>query len=93
MNSKENYRQYIHALPCAASLVLLIQYLAFFYIYKNSQQESLTRSIIYSLGFFFFFIFLAKVQKVNFDLKNIKYKKLTIILLLVFVILNLINTI
>lgn len=90
MNSKENYRQYIHALPCAASLVLLIQYLAFFYIYKNSQQESLTRSIIYSLGFLIFSIFLAKV---NFDLKNIKYKKLTIILLLVFIVLNLINTI
>lgn len=93
MNSKENYRQYIHALPCAASFVLLIQYLAFFYIYKNSQQESLTRSLIYSLGFLIFSIFLAKVQKVNFDLKNIKYKKLTIILLLVFVVLNLINTI
>lgn len=93
MNSKENYRQYIHALPCAASLVLLIQYLAFFYIYKNTQQESLKRSLIYSLGFLIFSIFLAKVQKVNFDLKYIKYKKLTIILLLIFVILNLINTI
>lgn len=93
MNSKENYKQYIYVLPCAASLVLLIQYLAFFYIYKNSQQESLTRSIIYSLGFLIFSIFLAKVQKVNFDLKNIKYKKLTIILLLVFIVLNLINTI
>ena len=45
------------------------------------------------LGFLIFSIFLAKVQKVNFDLKNIKYKKLTIILLLVFVVLNLINTI
>ncbi|MDU5342083.1 hypothetical protein [Anaerococcus vaginalis] len=93
MNSKENYRQYIHVLPCAASLVLLIQYLAFFYIYKNSQQESLKRSLIYSLGFLIFSIFLAKVQKVNFDLKNIKYKKLTIILLLVFIVLNIINTI
>lgn len=93
MNSKENYRQYIHAIPCAASLVLLIQYLAFFYIYKNSQQESLTRSLIYSLGFLIFSIFLAKVQKVNFDLKNIKHKKLTIILLLVFIVLNIINTI
>ena len=93
MNSKENYRQYIHALPCAASLVLLIQYLAFFYIYKNNQVESLKRSLVFSIGFLIFSIFLAKVQKVNFDLKNIKYKKLTIILLLVFVVLNLINTI
>ena len=93
MNSKENYRQYIHTLPCAASLVLLIQYLAFFYIYKNSQQESLTRSLIFSIGFLIFSIFLAKVQKVNFDLKDIKYKKLTIILLLVFIVLNIINTI
>lgn len=93
MNSKENYRQYIHVLPCAASLVLLIQYLAFFYIYKNSQQESLTRSLVFSIGFLIFSIFLAKVQKVNFDLKNIKYKKLTIILLLVFIVLNIINTI
>ena len=93
MNSKENYRQYIHALPCAASLVLLIQYLAFFYIYKNNQVESLKRSLVFSIGFLIFSIFLAKVQKVNFDLKNIKYKKLTIILLLVFIVLNLINTI
>ncbi len=85
MNSKENYRQYIHALPCAASLVLLIQYFAFFYIYK--------RSLIYSLGFLIFSMFLAKVQKVDFNFKDIKYKKLTIILLLVFVVLNLINTI
>lgn len=93
MNSKENYRQYIHALPCAASLVLLIQYLAFFYIYKNNQVESLKRSLVFSIGFLIFSIFLAKVQKVNFDLKNIKYKKLTIILLLVFIVLNVINTI
>lgn len=93
MNSKENYRQYIHALPCAASLVLLIQYLAFFYIYKNNQVESLKRSLVFSIGFLIFSIFLAKVQKVNFDLKNIKYKKLTIILLLVFIVLNIINTI
>lgn len=93
MNSKENYRQYIYVLPCSASLVLLIQYLAFFYIYKNSQQESLTRSLIYSLGFLIFSLFLSKVQKVDFNFKDIKYKKLTIILLLIFVILNLINTI
>lgn len=93
MNSKENYRQYILSLPFAASLVLLIQYLAFFYIYNNSQQDSLKRSLIYSIGFLIFSIFLAKVQKVNFDLKNIKYKKLTIILLLVFIVLNIINTI
>lgn len=93
MNSKENYRQYIQVLPCAASLVLLIQYLAFFYIYKHNQVESLKRSLVFSIGFLIFSIFLAKVQKVNFDLKNIKYKKLTIILLLVFIVLNLINTI
>ena len=93
MNSKENYRQYILSLPFAASLVLLIQYLAFFYIYNNCQQDSLKRSLIYSIGFLIFSIFLAKVQKVNFDLKNIKYKKLTIILLLVFIVLNIINTI
>ena len=93
MNSKENYRQYILSLPFVASLVLLIQYLAFFYIYNNSQQDSLKRSLIYSIGFLIFSIFLAKVQKVNFDLKNIKYKKLTIILLLVFIVLNIINTI
>lgn len=93
MNSKENYRQYILSLPFAASLVLLIQYLAFFYFYNNSQQDSLKRSLIYSIGFLIFSIFLAKVQKVNFDLKNIKYKKLTILLLLVFIVLNIINTI
>lgn len=93
MNSKENYKQYIQVLPCAASLVLLIQYLAFFYIYKNNQQESLTRSLIYSLGFLIFSLFLSKVQKVDFNFKDIKYKKLTIILLVVFVVLNLINTI
>ena len=93
MNSKENYKQYIQALPCAASIILLIQYFAFFYIYKNSQQESLTRSLIYTLGFLIFSLFLAKVQKVNFNFKDIKYKKLTIILSLVFLVLNLINTI
>ena len=93
MNSKENYKQYIQVLPCAASLVLLIQYLAFFYIYKNNQVESLKRSLVFSIGFLIFSIFLAKVQKVNFDLENIKYKKLTIILLLVFIVLNIINTI
>ena len=93
MNSKENYRQYIHSLPCTVSLVLLVQYLAYFYIYKNSQQESLKRSIIFSIGFFIFSIFLAKVQKVYFDFKEIKYKKLTIIFFLIFIILNIINTI
>lgn len=93
MNSKENYRQYIHSLPCAISLVLLVQYLAYFYIYKNSQQESLKRSIIFSIGFFIFSIFLAKVQKVDFDFKEIKYKKLTIIFFLIFIILNITNTI
>lgn len=93
MNSKENYKQYIEALPCSASLVLLIQYLAYFYIYKNNQIESLKRSLIFSIGFLIFSLFLAKVQKVNFNFKDIKYKKLTIILLLVFLVLNLINTI
>lgn len=93
MNSKENYKQYIEALPCSASLVLLVQYLAYFYIYKNSQVESLKRSLIFSIGFLIFSLFLAKVQKVNFNFKNIKYKKLTITFLLIFIILNIINTI
>lgn len=93
MNSKENYKEYLHALPCSVSLVLLVQYLAYFYIYKNSQVESLKRSLIFSIGFLIFSLFLAKVQKVNFNLSDIKYKKLTIILLLVFLVLNLINTI
>lgn len=93
MNSKENYKEYLHALPCSVSLVLLVQYLAYFYIYKNSQVESLKRSLVFSLGFLIFSLFLAKVQKVNFNFKNIKYKKLTIIFLLIFIILNIINTI
>lgn len=93
MNSKENYKQYIHSLPCAASLVLFIQYFAYFYIFKNNQVNSLKRSLIFSIGFLIFSLFLAKVQKVDFYFKDIKYKKLTIILLLVFLVLNLINTI
>lgn len=93
MNSKENYKQYLQALPCSVSLVLLIQYLAYFYIYKNNQVESLKRSLFFSIGFLIFSLFLAKVQKVNFNFKNIKYKKLTITFLLIFIILNVINTI
>ncbi|WP_049690608.1 hypothetical protein [Anaerococcus jeddahensis] len=93
MNSKENYKQYLQALPCSVSLVLLVQYLAYFYIYKNNQVESLKRSLIFSIGFLIFSLFLAKVQKVNFNFKNIKYKKLTITFLLIFIILNIINTI
>ena len=93
MDSKENYKEYLQVLPCSASLVLLVQYLAYFYIYKNSQVESLKRSLVFSLGFLIFSLFLEKVQKVNFNFKDIKYKKLTIILLLVFLVLNLINTI
>ena len=93
MNSKENYRQYILSLPFAAILVLLIQYLAYFYIYNNNQADSFKRSLIFSIGFLIFSLFLAKIQKVNFNFKEMKYKKSTLILLLIFVVLNIINTI
>lgn len=93
MSTKENYRQFILGLPCTASLVLLIQYLAYFYLYNNNQADSFKRSLIFSIGFLIFSSFLAKVQKVNFNFKEMKYKKLTIILLLIFIVLNIINTI
>lgn len=93
MNTKENYRQYILSLPFTAILVLLIQYLAYFYIYNNNQADSFKRSLIFSIGFLIFSLFLAKVEKVNFNFKEMKYKKYTLILLLIFIVLNIINTI
>ena len=93
MNTNENYRQFILSLPFTAILVLLIQYLAYFYIYNNNQADSFKRSLIFSIGFLIFSLFLAKVQKVNFNFKEMKYKKSTLILLLIFIVLNIINTI
>lgn len=93
MSTKENYRQFILSLPFTASLVLLIQYLAYFYLYNNNQADSFKRSLIFSIGFLIFSSFLAKVQKINFNFKEMKYKKFTIILLLIFIVLNILNTI
>ena len=93
MNTNDNIRDYILSLPCAASLILLVQYLAYFYIYKNNQADSFKRSLVFAIGFFIVSSLLAKVQKVNISLKDIKYKKLTTIFLLAFVILNIINAI
>ena len=93
MNTNENYRQFILSLPFTAILVLLIQYLAYFYIYNNNQADSFKRSLVFSIGFLIFSLFLAKVQKVNFNFKEMKYKKSTLILLLIFIVLNIINTI
>lgn len=88
MNYKKNLKEYVSYLPLTALIIFLIQYIAYYYLYNNSQGQALERSLIFALVFFIFSLIIARFTGIKFSFKDMKCKKITIILLIIIILIN-----
>lgn len=86
----KNYNEYLSILPLISISVSLIQYIGFFYFTNSGEKEAFIRSLLFGLAFFLVSFLLGRLI-VKKPLKSIRAKKLTLILLFVYIVLNLVN--
>lgn len=86
----KNYKEYLSMLPLVSIFVSLVQYIGIFYFSNSGEKEALTRSLLFGLAFFLVSFLLGRLITKK-PLETIRAKKLTLVLLLLYIVLNLIN--
>lgn len=90
MDYKKNLKDYSQSRLLVSIVMLYIFFIGNYFINKNTLIESVKLSIVFSILFFLLTTIFIKLSGISTSFKSLRYKRISFLLIIVFIIISII---